>query len=154
MNDQEFHAGQGKDKVTLVVDMPISEEIDRADRCYASKMAGLIRENKQNKLLMRSQLDDFLKENDIWSEKDQEKVLDLQKNVDNLLNILRKGGIKLSEGRKFAIKVTDRRLEMLTMLAKRRQFDDTTMESIAETDRNDHLIYLCTRNVETKERSW
>lgn len=128
----------------ILIRNPEYQDFDESDRVYASKIASMVRDSSKNKLLLRRELDIFLKEQGIWTDADEQKVKSLQKQIDSSLNKIRKGGTKLSEGRKLCIETMDLRKEMVKILSKRQTFESATIESIAESEKLDYLIYVST----------
>lgn len=131
-------------EVKLFVKKPNYDEVDEADKVYATKVASLVRQNGNKKLLLRSEIDKYLRETGVWTTEDEKKVAEVNKQIEDLLTKLRKGGLKLSEGRKLCLDIFDKRNEIVRIMSKRRIFDDTTIEAMAESDRVDYLVYVCT----------
>lgn len=145
MSLKEFEVTEenGK-KVTLAIRPPAPEDYEESDKVYAIRVASLLREKGNKRLLTRSKVDEYLRENDIWTEKDEQAIQKLQVQIDEKLNQIRRGGIKLSEGRKLSIEIHDLRVQIVKIAQKRQIFDDTTIESLAEAEKIDYLIYVCT----------
>lgn len=154
MNRKEFTVEIDGVQKNLCVRLPRTEDTQEADRIYATTVADMIKSPKNPKPLLRSQLESFLRENKIWTTEDEDKVRKLNSEITETLNKLRLGGIKLSEGREHAIQIIEKRKSILDIMAKRRTFDDTTIEAIAEDRRNDYLLFACTINPETSDRYW
>lgn len=154
MNRKEFETTKDEQTVKLCVRTPLYEDTQEADHVYATTIAELIKSPKNPKPLLRSQLESFLRDNKIWSEDDENKVQKMNKEIDALLQKLRHGGLKLSEGREIAIKVIETRRDILETMNKRRLFDETTIEALAESRRNEFLLFACTINPETGDRYW
>lgn len=140
--------------VKLVTKTPTYEDIENANRANASKVASLVRERGSKKLLTRQELNDFLRDNGIWTAADEKKIEKLSNEIDGLLRQLRKGGEKLSKGREICIEIMDKRKDMVAIASKRQQFDDATIESIAETEKIDYFVYACTVHAESGENYW
>jgi hypothetical protein len=155
MQRKEFTVEEGNNKeVKLCVRQPQYEDVEQADKIYASKVASLVRESVGRKLLLRSDLERFLKESGVWTDRDEAKVKELNKEIEGVLNQLRKGGLKVSELRKLCIDVMDRRKEIVQIMNKRQIFDDTTIESIAENERADYLVYSSTVYADSGDNYW
>lgn len=140
--------------IKLSVRFPLQEDYETSERIYAGKIASLVRESGGKRLLLRSQVNDFLKSAGIWSEEDEKQVEKINKEIDAMLNKLRQGGKKASEGRQICIDIMDKRKEVVKINSKKQIFDDTTIESIAENERLDYLIYACTVYAETGNNYW
>lgn len=155
MNRKEFTIVEPNGKeVKLSVRTPVYEDSESADKVYATKVAQLIRESGKRKLLLRSELDKFLKETGVWTEEDQKTIDIINADVDAMLSKLKRGGLKLSEGRKIAIDVLDKRKEIVRIMNKRQIFDDTTIEAIAENEKNDFMIFTLTVHAEDGTNYW
>ncbi len=155
MNRKEFIAKNNDGiEVKLAVRQPNIQDHDDADMVYSVKLATLIREPKNKRLLLRSELDAFLKESNTWTTKDEELISKLRKDIDKDLKKLKKGGIKKSEGRKIAIGIADKRGEIYTLNKKRQIFDDVTIENVSENEKIGYFIYTCTVLAENGEKYW
>lgn len=141
---KEFEITEGDDKkVKLAIRTPVYEDIEEADKVYCVKIAQLIKESGSKKLLLRSQLETFLRENGVWTKDDEKKVDEINKKIDAKLAQVRTGGKKASEGRQLCIEAMDLRKELMGVMRKRQIFDDATIESMAENEKLDYVIYIC-----------
>lgn len=157
MSREDFKIKMGNgEEVTLTVRKPQYEDFSESDKVYAAKVASLIKEGigGRKKLLLRSELSDYLKEAGVWTVADEERTEKLQSEVAELLDKMRKGGSKLSEGRKWALEIGDKRREIVKLNQKRQIFDDTTIEAIAENEKIDYLIFVCTVYGEDGRNYW
>ncbi len=127
-------------------------QFEEADKVYAIKMGTLIRD--EPKILLRQNLDQHLRGAGIWTEEDDEKLSQLNKDVDRLLDKVRKGGQKLSEGRRLCIEVMDKRKEMVKIGEKRRAFENITAEYLAEAEKMDYIIYISTVYADSGKNYW
>ena len=143
-----------KKNIKLVIRKPNYEDIEQADKVYAVKVASLVRENSNKRLLLRSQIDDFLKQAGIWTKDDDTKVRKLHSEINSLISKIAGGGMKLSEGRKICIDVMQKRREIIQTTMKRQVFDDTTIESMAEAEKIDYFIYSCTVYSDSGKNYW
>ena len=138
----------------FIFKIPNADDLSDADMYYASKIAKLVRQKGNDKLLLRCEVDEFLREQGVWSDKDQAKVDTINEKIDTGLAKLKKGGIKLSEGREISIKITEARQELVSVMQKRQIFDNATIESLADDEKVDYLIYACTLNSEDGQNYW
>lgn len=141
-------------ELKLAIKILTNDDLDSSEQVYGSKIAELIKISGKRKLLLRQEVDTFLKSQNIWGEKEQGEIESLQKEIDKLLRKLNKGGTKLSEGRSLAIKIIDKRSEVFQLLQKRQIFDNATIESYAETEKNAYLVYLATVHSDSGEKYW
>lgn len=141
-------------EVKLSIKMPNFNELTEADFTYSAKIAELVKSQSTKKLLLRQELETFLKNEGIWTEVQVKKVEKLQKEVQTLNKKLDRGGIKLSEGRKIAIDMMNKRAEIFETIKCRQVFDHATIESVAESHRNDFIVYLSVVYAENGQRYW
>ncbi len=132
--------------VKLAVIRPTNRINQDANMAYNLKMAFLIRngsKNNANRLLLRAELEEYLQEIGVWSVQDALDVekLALQIRANELM--LKKGGIKLSEGRTLAIQMAEKRQLIMERHARRQQFDSATVESHAENFRFEFMLVKC-----------
>lgn len=150
---QKFKVVTEDKTYSLVIKRPSPDEIDEADRIYGAKIADLVRD-KKHKLLLRDELEGYLRENGIWTEKDEDRITTLYKEIKECLNQLKKGGKKLSEGRAIALKITEKRMDVMRAYQKRQIFDDATIESVATREKNEYLHWAAVVDSETGAKQW
>lgn len=96
----------------------------------------------QSGALLRSELDDVLKKRKLWSDEKEAEFQVLKKELEDALNVLRRGG-KLENGRKAAIKIRDIRNKQRALLMPRYQLDSMTAEGQSDNARLNCLVALC-----------
>jgi len=134
----------GNEKV-LFIKKPTHTELTDA-QLYASSV---FNKAKNAGACLRSKLTEYLKEQGLWTDKDQTKVEELKFRVETNLKILQTGKhidggkVKLTEGRKLAIETRRDRLTLNLLLAKQREHDVYTVEGQAENARFDYLVAVC-----------
>jgi len=102
--------------------------------------------------LLRRQLDDELKNRNLWNNKLQAEYDTLQHEVLQNTLTLEKGGIKLSEARAIAIETAKKRQEMVEMLVARSELDNHTCEGQADNERFNYLFANCLVYNDTGEK--
>jgi len=112
----DTHDNEGK-PLKLVVLQPTNKIAQDANMAYNIKRANLIREGGENgeRLLLRSEVDEYLEKSGIWTAKDALRIEQLGMKIRACELILRKGGIKISDARKVAIQMGDMRNDMLAL---------------------------------------
>lgn len=100
--------------------------------------------NGDSSLMLRAQLDQFLRESKLYSAEDIEEIAKLSKQIEDGEKALMAGG-KKSEGRKIAIEVRRARYILLTLLAKKFEYDKNTIEHHSEMARLHYFIIKCLR---------
>jgi len=127
-------------ELNITVVFPTNKDLQDAQMIYNIKMADLIRKGE---LLSRNQLDSYLNKLGLWTTEDQLLFIKMQKELREMEKTLITGELETSEGRKIAIEMRTKREIMLSVYNKRSQFDETTMESVAEQHRFNFLITKC-----------
>lgn len=136
----------------LAIIRPTNKINQEANMAYNLKMAELIRKGSQDnsqRLLLRSELEEYLTELGIWTAKDVREVEKLAFEIRAHELVLKKGGIKVSEGRAIALKMAEKRQMILEKHSKRLQFDSITIESQAENFRFEFLLTKCLVKADT-----
>lgn len=139
-------------EIEITVKKPLAADVSEADKVYAQAVAKLIDSNE--KYLFKSQLDRYLAENKIWTEKDEKEAQEIEAGIQKNLEMLKKGGIKLSVGREIALNTTILRIKLMDHMSKRQGIEDVTIESLATDDRFDYLVYACTINTTDNKQFW
>lgn len=131
--------------VEICVVSPAHKMIQDANLVYNMKVASCIRDGQgsNERLLLRAEVEDYLTKTNVWSIADKLKMEELGMSVRACELMLRKGGLKVSEGRQIAIEMNELRSQMLQLYAKRQQLDSATIESAAENHRFNFLASKC-----------
>ena len=141
---RKFNVEKDGETIYLCVREPEHSDIEISDQYYAAKVASLMRKPKDQRPLLRDQLEKYLKDEGIWTEEDQNKIDELNEEVSEGLKKLRKGGITDLEGRELAIGIFEKRNQIANIRYKRRIFDEATIEAMSEQEKLDYLTYSCT----------
>ena len=151
---KEFTIEEDGKEVKFCVKPPSREDLEESDRMYACKIGSLLKSEKSGDLLLRDQLDKFLQREGIWTDQDEADIDEINTNIKAKLTKLRKGGLKLSEGREICIQILEHRSQMAIVRSKRRSFDESTVEYIAEQEKIDYLIFADTVGADNGNRCW
>lgn len=119
---------------------------------YNLRMAELMRRGSQNpsqRLMLRAELEEYLAKMGVWTLRDQAEVEKLALEIRAHELMLKKGGIKVSEGRALALEMAEKRQLILEKHQKRLQFDSATIESQAENFRFEFLLVKCLVSADT-----
>lgn len=130
----------------LIVIRPTNKINQDASMAYNLKMATLIRigsQNPSNRLLLRSELEQFLLKMEIWTLEDSLEVEKLFMEIRARELTLKQGGLRVSEGRALALEMAEKRQSVMEKYAHRQQFDSATVESHAENFRFEFLLVKC-----------
>ena len=141
-------------EIELSVERPSQAVLREANLHYKVRVARLLREAAEGDdgLLLRSQLEGYLAELGVWTESHQKEFITKQLEIRALELILRKGGIKYSEGRAVALKMRQLRRDMKEMFNSKSEFDHTTIESTAEQHKFHFLMMKCVVHADTGKR--
>jgi len=132
-------------KLKLLI-RPLGHKIlQEAQMIYNIELTSLIRQSisEDARLLSRQQLEQYLSDLNIWTEKDGKQFLQLQLELRSSELQLKKGGIKVSEAKKIALDMKTKRAILLILYNHRAQFDGITMESMAENKKFKFFIIKC-----------
>lgn len=134
----------GNEKV-VIVKKPNHKQLNDA-HMYSSK---IFNQAKNAGACLRDKLDEFMREQGIWTKGDDDKLNEIITSFNDNLEIVNTGKnkdgskVKLSEARKAAIEVRRNRLAMNLILAKKREHDAYTIEGQAENAKFDYLVSVC-----------
>jgi hypothetical protein len=97
----------------------------------------------KNDSVPRDRLDDKLKELNLMTQEDYDKMDKLRNEIEELIKPLKTGGIKLKEMKERAEKAQLLRLQLYGLISYRTKYDDLTAESVAEDARFNFIVYSC-----------
>lgn len=102
---------------------------------------------RQNGAILRDALSAYLEDQGVWTKEKQLELTQLSIELDEIIKELKKGKEgkykKMSEARKAAIRARQVRYTTTALLAKSRELDTYTAESLAEQGRFDYLASVC-----------
>jgi polyhydroxyalkanoate synthesis regulator phasin len=134
------------EKVTIVLDVifPSGKVVQEAQRVYASEWreAAQTKDGKEGAIL-KDKLEDFLKENGIWSDAQERQKMDLYKEILSMEGQLAKGKMTVTKGRELSIQIIRKRNELRELLERRAAYDTNTAEALAENARFNYLVSCC-----------
>jgi len=131
------------DNETVEIRKPGTKLLQMSQMQYNIKLASLIKQaatSQESTLLSKTQLDKYLKQIGVWTEEDQMSVFRLQTEIIDLETKLKKGGIKLIDAKRIAIDTMIKRQALLTLVTKRSQYEELTIESLAEQHRFNFIM--------------
>ncbi len=126
-------------KVVMMIKKPESVEYNRAQEKYLHQF----KESLDQGAMLRSKLDDYLREQKIWSDKKEEQFKRMNKDLTILEIKLKSGGIKLSEGKDLYFNIVKSRAEMQKLNSERNSMDVNTAEGQADNARFNSLVCQC-----------
>lgn len=134
---------EGKDCV-IIVKKPNHTQLTEA-QLHSAKIFNQARKSA----CLRSQIDDWLEDQGVWSKEHREEIKKLEQElvdkIESLATATNKDGskMKLSEGRALAIEIRIDRFRLNLLQAQRRAYDEYTVEGQSENARFDYLCSLC-----------
>lgn len=135
-NKMTFKVGD----VEYAVVRPSVKVQQEAQRVYNRVWA----EEVKNGSLLRQQIDQLLRERNLWDDAKESRRLELLTALRDGEKKLREGGMKLSEGRSLALQMRRDRNELNDLDSDRSELDNVTAEGTADNARFDYLVSQCT----------
>lgn len=133
----------------LIVSTPNHKIAQEANMAYNLKMSSLIRQGVGvgggERLLLRSEVEDYLLKAGIWTVEDSKKLQQLSIEIRVSELSIQRGGITLLEARTMAVEMGKKRAEIMALVGKRQQLDSATVESVAENYKFAILATKCIR---------
>lgn len=93
--------------------------------------------------LLRLKLDKFLRDQGLWDDEREAEYMALAQTIRDDEMILEKGGIKLSDARKIAMRMRETRNKMNRMYSERNALNINTADGQAEQARFNYLLVAC-----------
>lgn len=144
VNKKEFKAKVDDKEMVFFVIRPTFKITQEAGGVRSRTFAEAIK----NRAILRTELDNILKERGLWSNEKQLELEKLDSQLDHLLLTLKGGGIKLSKGRKIALDIKKLRNERSQLLSERVSLDSSTAEGQAENESLSYIVSRCIVNEE------
>lgn len=131
----------------LVVVSPGHKIAQEAEMAYNLKVSSLIRQGATGgeRLLLRSEVEDYLLKAGIWTIADANKLQELSISIRASELAIQRGGISLADARTMAIEMSKKRDEIMSLVGKRQQLDSATVESVAGNYKFAILASKCIR---------
>lgn len=101
--------------------------------------------------LLRSKLEDFMKEQNLWDKDKEKEVTELGRAINQKEQVLAKGGIKLSEAKETALELKKLRSDLRELISKRMELDVHTAEGQADNARFNYWVSTCLVYNDTKK---
>lgn len=135
-------------EVELAVVKPNAKVIQESQFFYGKVFA----EALKNGCLLRVKLEEYVKEQGVWSDERTEQLRKFDKIISDGALALKKGGIKKSAAKVIAINMRNARNERTMLLAERFALAANTAEGRADNARFSYQVYLCLVYNETGDR--
>jgi hypothetical protein len=131
----------------------IEEKGKSVDRAFSITEVTLQQQNEATKVynrafrdalesgaLLRNKLEDYMRNQGLWNDDKQADLELLQKEILDKEKQLAKGGIRLSVAKDNAMEMSEKRIEIRTMLMERNSLDGSTAEGQADNAKFDYLV--------------
>ena len=133
--------------ITVLVKSPNRKDLNNSQIVYNRAW----RKALEDKVILRSKLNDFLTEQGIWSDAKEQEYKDFIKKINDRELVIQKGGIPLKKAKAIALELKRLRIEFRDLISERTAYDNTTAEGVADNERFDYLVSVCTIDPETKK---
>ena len=148
--EQEF-INEAGETVKIYVDRPDNDSIKEADIHRAKIWNKAFKEG----VLTKKEVESAMKKRGLWSDEKAQKEVNLTTEILELEKKLYVGSGKkrpnLSDGRKLAIEMREKRIELRDLIQERISMDENTAESLADNARFDYLVSCCSFYSDTEE---
>ena len=128
---------------TIYVKAPSNDAIKEADIHRAKIWNKAFKEG----VLTKAEVKEVMRNRGIWDDEKEDKEQTLSKEILELEKQLFRGGgkkkPKLSDGRKLAVEMRQKRFELRDLIAERLSMDENTAESISDNAKFDFLVAYC-----------
>jgi hypothetical protein len=133
-------------ELKLIVKKPTAKQLLDARTAAIEVVSKALDSNAKT----REQMLEFLKERQIFGEKDEAKLQELEKKISAGTRQLARGGLTpegnpftKEDGRKLAFEIQDWRAEQIMLSFKRRELDQYTVQGQADNAEFNHLVSKC-----------
>lgn len=133
-------------KVRALVKMPTPKDYRDSQIAYNKAF----RQALDSGALLRQKLNDYMRSQNLWDDEKQKKYERIVNEISSMEDALKGGGIRLSEAKKIALDLRNKRDEFKELLAERNALDANSAEGQADNARFGALIRLCVLNPDTK----
>ena len=142
----DVKVGEGDDQKTVKVKVlrPTPRIMKAAGHIYTKAWYKYIADG----IMTKQQLDNFMKDNKIWSEQKEKDQENLVHEIRNLTKDLLQGQArrkrKASEGKNLALNIKQKRFELQALISEKISLEANSAESLADNDKFDYLVAECT----------
>lgn len=140
----EIGEGDNKKTVDILIYQPNNDVLKRAERHKSRTWNEAI----QDGIITKKELSVVMKKRGIWDESKDEEEKALSKKIAGLEKELYHGDgkkkPKLSEGRKIAVQIRQKRIELRNLLTEKIELEENTADNLADNARFDYLVAHCT----------
>ena len=147
MKDKDVIIGLDRDgnEVKYIVKIPNAEDYRKSQLAYNKAF----REALDSGALLRQKLNEYMRQQNLWDDKKQEKYDRIIKEISDCEDTLRAGGIRLSRAKEIAIELKKKREEFKSLISERNSLDANSAEALSDNARFSCLVMLCILNPQT-----
>lgn len=137
----------GDKEITILIKKPTRKEKEAA-KIYSNEIFSKLINSKN--VVLRANLAKHMKELGLWDDDKEKELQKLNKEVEDLEAVFRKGGIGKNAAKAKAIELRKKRFARTFLLAETYRLDSLTLEGQVENAEFDALVSLCLHNDEGK----
>lgn len=137
-------------EVKLIVRKPSPKNYRDSELVYNKA----VREALAGGAMLRQKLNNYLVEQEIWSDVKEKKYQHILDNISKNEDALKVGGIKLSQAKQLAIETKKLRDELRGLVQERQNYDTMTAEGQGDNARFNYLVAVCTFKEDGKTLAW
>lgn len=138
--------------VVVAVRRPTNQEMKDADIYRAKAWNKAFKQG----VMTKAEVEQVMRDRGLWDNEKADRESELTKEILELERQLYHGSgkkkPKVSDGRRIAVLMKDKRIELRDLISERISMDENTAESIADNARFDYLVFVCSFNAQTEER--
>jgi len=126
-------------QVGFSIKSPSFKDQREAQKIYNQAFADAVKSG----CIVRGRLDDLLREQGLWDENKERKMVTIQQQIFDNEQILAKGGISLSAAKSVALEIRELRADLRELISSRTSLDSNTAEGQADNARFNYLVSCC-----------
>ena len=136
--------------IKLVVRKPSPKNYRDSELIYNKT----VREALANGAMLRQKLNNYLIEQEIWSETKEKQYKVILDNIARSEESLKVGGIKLGQAKQVALELRSLRDELRGLVQEKQNYDTMTAEGQGDNARFNYLVAVCTFKEDGKTPLW
>lgn len=148
MKDNDFVVNIDGKEVKFFIKNPTGDDIREADKIHNRTFKDAL----DSGAILKIKLDKVLRDQGIWDDEREIRVKTIQQEIFDIEKTLfQKGNIKLSEAKKLALTMKDKRNDLKEILAEKNGLESMTAEAQADNARFNYLVSRCVVYNDTKK---
>lgn len=129
--------------IELSVVRPTPKQLRQAQIVYSKS----VRNNIENGAILRIRLEEYLREQGVWSDVKQKEKEKLEKEILEATRLIKRGGsenLTKSKGKELALKIKNARFRLRDLISSFSALDNISAEGLADNERFSYLVSVCT----------